>query len=103
MSIIRLDKDRLGQTLSGDFANILHVLRITYQEVYYPMTRAMKKRSHVSPQFDESVLLWGDRIAQNNGHWPSKNLSTYQEGMLFFAFMSDRQLTVKDKYKDAEN
>ena len=88
-SMIRLDKDRLGQILSGDFANIPHVLRITYQEVYYAISRAMKKRSHLLPQFDESLYFWGDRIAQNNGYWTSKNLSTYQEGMLFFAFMSD--------------
>ena len=80
-SMIRSDKDRLGQILSGDFANIPHVLRITYQEVYY----AMKKRSHLSPQFDGSLLLWDDRIAQNNGHWTLKNLSTYQEGIFFFA------------------
>ena len=94
-SMIRLDKDRLGQILSGDFTNIPHVLRITYQEVYYAMTRVMKKRSQLSPQFDESLRLWGNRIAQQNGHWISKNLSTYQEGMFFFAFMSDWQLTVR--------
>ena len=67
------------------------------------MTRDMKKRSHFSSQFDES-LLWGDRIAQDSGQIGQQN--TYpltQEGMFFFAFMSDRQLTVKDKYKDAEN
>ncbi|KAI7850286.1 hypothetical protein BDC45DRAFT_591607 [Circinella umbellata] len=48
-SMIRLDKDRLGQILSGDFTNIPHVLHITYQELYYPMIRVMKKRSQLSP------------------------------------------------------
>ncbi|KAI8144538.1 hypothetical protein BJV82DRAFT_712487 [Fennellomyces sp. T-0311] len=71
-NMIRLDKARLGAILSRDFTNVPHVLRTSYQEVYYAMTK----------------------ILQENGHWTSKNLSSYQEGMFLFAFMSDWQLTV---------
>ncbi|KAI8136962.1 hypothetical protein BJV82DRAFT_620827 [Fennellomyces sp. T-0311] len=94
--MIRLDKARLGAILSGDFTNIPHVLRISYQEVYYAMTKVLSKRAYLSPEFDESLHLWGLKIAQENGHWTSKNLSSYQEGMFLFAFMSDWQLTVID-------
>ncbi|KAI7850940.1 hypothetical protein BDC45DRAFT_538587 [Circinella umbellata] len=60
-SMTRLDKGRLGQVLSGDFISIPHVLRITYQEVYYDMTRVMKKQSQLSPQFNEIPHLRNDR------------------------------------------
>ncbi|KAI9270502.1 hypothetical protein BDA99DRAFT_569841 [Phascolomyces articulosus] len=74
--MIRLDKTRLGQILSGDFNNIPHSLRVSYQEVYYAMTKVLKKRS---PVFDTSLSRWGAKIEQENGYWTSENLSTYQK------------------------
>ncbi|KAI8140896.1 hypothetical protein BJV82DRAFT_715467 [Fennellomyces sp. T-0311] len=71
-NIIRLDKKRLGEIVSGDYSKIPHSLRITYQE---------------------SGTL-GLKTAQEEGYWTFKNLSTYQEGMFLFAFMSKWQRSV---------
>lgn len=99
-NMIRLDKEKLGAILSGDHTNVPHSLRISYQVVYYAMTKVLNRRACLSREFDESLRLWGAKIAQSNGHWTSKNLSTYQEGMFLFAFMSDWQLTVFDSKCD---
>ncbi|KAI9244108.1 hypothetical protein BDA99DRAFT_566360 [Phascolomyces articulosus] len=67
-SMIRLDKTRLGQILSGDFNNVPHSLRDVYQEVSYPMTKVFKKRAFLSPVFDTSLYRWGAKIEQENGY-----------------------------------
>ncbi|KAI8143303.1 hypothetical protein BJV82DRAFT_107641 [Fennellomyces sp. T-0311] len=93
-NIIRLDKKRLGEIFSGDYSKVPHSLRITYEEVYYAMTKVLSKRAYLSPRFDESLERWDLKIAQEEGYWTSKNLSTYPEGMFLFAFMSKWQRSV---------
>ncbi|KAI7851458.1 hypothetical protein BDC45DRAFT_467240, partial [Circinella umbellata] len=48
----------------------------------------LRRQSQFDPSMVISLNKWGAKILQERGYYTSKNLDRFEEGMFFFAFMS---------------
>ncbi|KAG2216418.1 hypothetical protein INT45_001375 [Circinella minor] len=91
--MLRLDKDVLENILdSEDYDQLPQSVRIDYHHVYYVMKIHLRRQSQLHPSMANSLMKWGTKIQHKRGYFASKNLDRYEEGMFFFAFMSQWQL-----------
>ncbi|KAI7850139.1 hypothetical protein BDC45DRAFT_519087 [Circinella umbellata] len=52
----------------------------------------LRRQSQLHPSIANSLINWGTKIQNERGYFTSKNLDRHEEGMFFFAFMSQWQL-----------
>ncbi|KAG2227753.1 hypothetical protein INT45_004795, partial [Circinella minor] len=91
--MLRLDKDVLKYILdSEDYDQLPQSVRIDYHHVYYVMKIHLRRQSQLHPSMANSLMKWGTKIQHERGYFASKNIDRYEEGMFFFAFMSQWQL-----------
>jgi hypothetical protein len=97
-NLMRLDKDILVNVLNNDnIESIPYSINIKYNDFYYAMKKSMQKKAILSCDMEESLKLWEKRIIENEncpGHFFSRNLDSYENGMFLVAFMSAWQLKV---------
>ena len=93
---LRVDKDALAQIISnpGD-TNVPLAMRISYNDVHYQMSQAVKRKARLNDSMQESLKLWSDKIMANNGGYVFFDQDLDEElGAFCFAFMSDWQFKV---------